>query len=191
MKKNSIVLLTLCFCLVEFGCTEMPVSPNLDTALPTSTDVAGNESLSSSLRVNGASQVSGIGYYDAEDECDSGAHGATFAVKMSGDLEGCLLIFVDSYTCRPSGVYYEEGRELFVGSYLGESGSFWTTYKFEAKYEGCAEDGSYLGLEIFGRCQHPIVKGSGQGVFEGVTGRLDMKDDIEEGNYPYRGHFKF
>jgi hypothetical protein len=48
-----------------------------------------------------------------------------------------------------------------------------------------------LGAEIFGRCQHPIVNGSGEGVFSGVTGRLDMKDDIEAGNYPYRGHLKF
>jgi hypothetical protein len=70
-------------------------------------------------------------------------------------------------------------------------GSFWTNYTFEAKYEGCAENGSYVGAEIKGRCQHPIVKGSGTGVFAGVTGRLDMKDDIEAGNYPYRGHFKF
>jgi hypothetical protein len=62
--------------------------------------------------------------------------------------------------------------------------SFQTTYKFEAKYEGCAADGAYISAELKGRCQHPIVEGSGTGVFEGVTGRLDMKDDIEAGNYP-------
>jgi hypothetical protein len=55
---------------------------------------------------------------------------------MTGDLEGCLYIFVDEYECSPSGTYREIGRELFVGSYNGGSGSFWTTYKFEAKYEG-------------------------------------------------------
>ncbi len=191
MENKNFARLILCFCLLQFGCTEMPVSDDFDTAIPVSTDIAGDETISSAARVNGAFQVSGIGYYDAADECDSGAQGATFALTMTGDIEGCLYIFVDSYTCRPSGVYYEEGRELFVGTYGGETGSFWTTYKFEAKYEGCAEDGSYLGLEIFGRCQHPIVKGSGEGVFEGVSGRLDMKDDIEAGNYPYRGHFKF
>jgi hypothetical protein len=27
-------------------------------------------------------------------------------------------------------------------------------------------------------------------VFEGVTGRLDMQDDIETGSFPYRGHFR-
>jgi hypothetical protein len=83
------------------------------------------------------------------------------------------------------------GREYFVGTYNEEAGTFWTTYKFEAKFEDCSEDGSYLGMEIFGRCQHPIVKGSGTGVFEGVTGRLDFKDDIAAGNFPYRGHLNF
>jgi hypothetical protein len=43
------------------------------------------------------------------------------------------------------------------------------TYKFEAKYEGCAPDGSYLGAEILGRCQHPVVNSSGEGVFESVN----------------------
>ena len=77
-----------------------------------------------------------------------------------------------------------------MGTYNGEAGS-WTSYKFEAKFEGCADDGSYLGAEIFGRCQHPIINGSGDGVSDGVTGRLDMKDDIAAANYPYRGHLKF
>jgi hypothetical protein len=140
----------------------------------------------------GATQISGVGFYAVAGECQSPlAEGAAYAVKMTGDLEGCLYAFIDDYECSPSGTYREEGRELFIGTYDGRTGSFWTTYKFEAKYEGCAEDGAPLGAEIFGRCQHPIVKGSGDGVFEGVTGRLDLKDDIEAGNFPYRGHLKF
>lgn len=139
----------------------------------------------------GATQVSGIGFFDAADPCDSPGQGATYAVIMTGDLEGCLYITIESFECSPSGTYREVGTEEFVGTYNGEAGSFRTTYKFEAKYEGCAADGSYIGAEILGRCQHPIVEGSGEGVFEGVTGRLDMKDDIAAANYPYRGHFKF
>jgi hypothetical protein len=139
----------------------------------------------------GAVQISGISYYDATDACNSAGQGATYALNMTGDLEGCWYIFVDEFDCSPSGTYREIGRELFVGTYMGETGSFWTTYKFEAKYEGCAEDGSYIGAELLGRCQHPIIEGSGEGVFEGVTGRLDMKDDIDAGNYPYRGHLRF
>lgn len=137
-----------------------------------------------------ATQTSGVGYFDATVECNSAGQDATFSLNMTGDLEGCLYTYVDEYDCSPSGTYMELGREYFVGTYKGEYGTFWTTYRFEAKFEGCAEDGSYLGAEIKGRCQHPLVEGSGTGVFEGVTGRLDMKDDIEEGNYPYRGHLK-
>ena len=110
---------------------------------------------------------------------------------MIGDLEGCWYIFVEEFDCSPSGTYRESGRELFVGTYMGKTGSFWTGYRFEGKYEVCNEDGTYAGLEIFGRCQHPIEDGSGEGVFKGVSGRFDFKDDIAAGNFPYRGHLKF
>jgi hypothetical protein len=75
------------------------------------------------------------------------------------------------------------GRELFVGA----DGTFETTYRFEAKYE----DPANLIGEIFGRCQHKIVAGSGTGAFDGVRGRIDFKDDIEAGNFPYRGSLQF
>ncbi|CAN5137926.1 hypothetical protein BH20BAC1_BH20BAC1_25700 [soil metagenome] len=141
---------------------------------------------------NGATQISGVGFFAEADECNSPVgQGAAYAVRMTGDLSGCLYVFVDEFACSPSGTYREQGREYFVGTYKGEAGTFWTTYKFESKFEGCAPDGSPLGAEIFGRCQHPIVKGSGTGVFDGVTGRMDFKDDIEAGNFPYRGHLKF
>ena len=135
----------------------------------------------------GATQLSGIAFWDAADECNSASQGADYSLLMTGDLVGCLFTYVDEFDCSPSGTYREIGREYYVGTYNGEFGTFWTEYKFEAKFEGCSEDGSYI-VEIKGRCQHPIVKGSGTGVFEGVTGRLDFKDDIEAGNYPYRGH---
>ena len=63
-------------------------------------------------------------------------------------------------------------------------------FRFEGKFEGC-DNGAFVGAEIFGRCQHPIVDGSGEGVFEGVSGRLDFKDDVELVNFPYRGHLQF
>jgi hypothetical protein len=137
----------------------------------------------------GASQISGIGFYATSGECDYGSEGAAYAIRMTGDLQGCLYAFIDEYECSPSGTYREEGREYFVGTYNGQSGTFWTTYKFEARYEGC--DGGPLGAEIFGRCQHPIVAGSGTGVFNGVTGQINFKDDIEAGNFPYRGQLRF
>jgi hypothetical protein len=103
---------------------------------------------------------------------------------MTGDLQGCLYVFVETAECSPSGTYRETGNEIFVGQYNGGAGTFRTTYKFEAKYQDCPN----LVGEIVGRCQHPIIAGSGNGVFAGVTGRLDFKDDIEAGNFPYRGH---
>jgi len=138
---------------------------------------------------NGATQISGMGVYAETGECSSGGEGSSFALKLTGDLNGCLYVFIDDYECSPSGTYREEGREYFVGTHNGQSGTFWTTYKFEAKYEDC--DGGPLGAEIFGRCQHPITEGSGTGVFSGVSGQLNFKDDIEAGNFPYRGHLGF
>ncbi len=139
----------------------------------------------------GATQIAGIAFLAEADECNSASgEGAAFVIKLTGDIAGCWYIFVDEYECSPSGTYREQGREYFVGTYKGESGTFWTDYQFEGKYEGC-EGGSAAGAEIFGRCQHPIVGGSGTGVFTGVTGRVDFKDDIEAGNFPYRGHLRF
>jgi hypothetical protein len=137
----------------------------------------------------GGQQIRGIGYFDDTGFCaDAEGAGADFATIMTGDLEGCQYVFVDSYSCTPSGVYTELGTEVYVvEGPNGEIGTFGTTYRFSAKYEDCET----LTGEIFGRCQHPITAGSGTGDFAGVTGRLDFKDDIEAGNFPYRGHLRW
>ena len=128
----------------------------------------------------GATQISGLGSYDAS--CDPTSVGASYAILLDGDLKGCLYTFVETAESSPSGTYRETGTELFVGSTSEGAGTFETTYRFEAKYD--------LATEIFGRCQHPIVEGSGTGVFKGVSGILLFKDDIEAGNFPYRGHLR-
>ena len=136
----------------------------------------------------GATQISGVALFEEPGECvDPEGMGDNYALDMDGALEGCLYTFVETADCSPSGTYRETGTELFVGEYNGEVGTFRTTYKFEAKYEDCPN----LVGEIFGRCQHPIVEGSGTGVFEGVTGRLDFKDEVESGTFLYRGHLRF
>ena len=133
----------------------------------------------------GATQISGLGVYAEGDDCvDPRGEGAAYALVLDGDLKGCLYTFVETAVSSPSGTYLETGTEVFVAS--DGSGTFETTYRFEAKYE----DPTDPATEIFGRCQHPIVKGSGTGIYEGVTGRLDFKDDIEAGNFPYRGHLR-
>jgi hypothetical protein len=143
----------------------------------------------------GATQISGVAVFDdpldpaCNDPEGAGPPPADYALIMDGDgdLEGCLYTFVETTDCSPSGTYRETGTELFVGEYNGEVGTFRTTYKFEAKYEDCPN----LVGEIFGRCQHPIVEGSGTGRFEGVSGRLDFKDEVETGEFLYRGHLRF
>jgi hypothetical protein len=130
-------------------------------------------------------QIGGVSFYAIPGECiNPEGNGSTYALKKTGDLQGCLYTFVESANCTSSGVYYERGVETFVGWYRGKPGTFRTTYNFEAKYQNCP---NFVGEKV-GRCQHPIVKGSGTGVFEGVNGRIDMKDDIQAGSFPYRGH---
>src|SRR5215207_9074391 len=170
--------LTVCMLAGALALTIALVAANDVSAAP-SPELAG-----------GATQISGVGFYDddvIDVTCDDpeGA-GADYALVMTGDLEGgCLYTFIETAESSPSGTYRETGTELFVAS--DGSGTFETTYRFEAKYEDVTDPAT----EIFGRCQHPIVKGSGTGDFQGVTGRIDMKDDIEAGNFPYRGHLRW
>ena len=147
----------------------------------------------------GATQISGVGVFDAPppdavctDPPDPEYADYDYALVMSGDLDGCLYTLVETQRSSPSGTYRETGTELFVGSFDGSegTGTFETTYRFEGKYEDVSNPAVPVG-EIFGRCQHPIVKGSGTGIFEGVTGRLDFKDDVETGEFFYRGHLRY
>lgn len=135
---------------------------------------------------DGATQISGIAYWPNSGECnDPEGAGSDYAVRMTGDLDGCQYTFVESATCTPSGAYNESGNEIFVGQYNGGTGTFRTTYRFTAKYVDCE---NYV--EVVGRCQHPLIMGSGEGIFEDMTGRLDFKDDLVAGNFPYRGHLR-
>jgi hypothetical protein len=152
----------------------------------------------SPAHAGGATQIRGIGVYADEQTCDDpervNAKGeeANYALILDGDLEGCLYTFVKTAKSSPSGTYRETGKEVFVGSIRGRTGSgtFKLTYRFEAKYEDLDDPAT----EIFGRCQHPIVRGSGTGVFKGVTGILLFKDVLEAGKdpyFPYRGHLRY
>ena len=140
-------------------------------------------------RVEGAKQISGIGYYAEPGACtDSEGGGSSYNLTLTGSLSGCHYVFVEAAQCTPGGAYKESGYEIFVGKYDGQPGTFKTTYLFTAKYLDCPN----LAGEVTGRCQHPFVNGSGTGVFEGIReARLDMRDDIGAGNFPYRGHILF
>jgi hypothetical protein len=136
-------------------------------------------------------QISGVGFFDPGTCPAPPSRYEDFisypGIAMHGSLEGCWYTKVvtsrDNGT--PSGVYQERGEEVFVGSFEGGSeGTFTTTYNFSSKWEPDVTNGS----EVRGRCQHPIVAGSGTGGFEGATGRLDFKDDVVTGEYLWRGH---
>src|SRR4051812_40269384 len=123
----------------------------------------------------GTTQIGGDATIDAAGPCGTPQPGFPdyAGLALTGDLVGCWYTHVDTIKTTPSGGYHETGREMFVGSYKGGPvGTFTTTYVFTAKY---APDGV---TEIFGRCHHPIVAGSGTGGFTGVAGRVDFKDII-------------
>ena len=136
-------------------------------------------------RSDGATQISGIGTYVGSEECTD--LGASYIYTMTGNLTGCVYASIETSRCTQGGAYFETGTETFVGLYNGQPGTFRTNYVFTATYRDCS---TFTG-EIAGRCQHPIAAGSGTGVFEGVRGRYDMKDDVETGDFPYRGHLQF
>jgi hypothetical protein len=135
-------------------------------------------------------QISGIGVLDTTGLCtDPPAGYEDFTIVMTGSLEGCW--YTDIVTTKdhgsPSGIYQERGQEIFVGSLDGGPvGTLTTTYHFNSKWDPDVATGS----EVHGRCSHPIIAGSGTGGFEGVTGRVDFKDDVVNGVYIYRGHIK-
>ncbi len=66
----------------------------------------------------------------------------------------------------------------------GPVGLFTTTYKFQSKWDPDVSTGS----EVWGRCEHPIVRGSGTVGFAGATGRLNFRDVVADGSYVCRGH---
>jgi hypothetical protein len=136
-----------------------------------------------SARAAGNTQISGVGVYVSTTECPD-LPSVYPPIEMSGGLVGCW--YTDTFEVvqtTPSGGYQERGAETFIGCLSDGTtcGTFSTTYKFTAKY---TVDGS----EIFGRCEHPFVSGTGD--FEGITGRVNFVDDVQTGEFDYKGHIK-
>lgn len=133
---------------------------------------------------NGAIQFDGVAR--GTNEC-AGQTDVVALDMYEGNLIGCLInTGFDDPRITPSGVYLERGTETFVGCLYEDGveigcGSFDTTYLFSGKFPPDGE-------QQFGRCQHPIVAGTGTGVFEGATGRIDFKDDLDAGLFNFRGH---
>ena len=157
------------------------------TALTMMALISGVFAGSNPTQSKGVQQISGLGTYAEEGVCpDADAPGSDYKLTLTGSLEGCHYVFIETSRCLDNGAYYESGTEFFKGTYNGQEGTFTTTYVFTAKYHDCS---SFAG-EVAGRCQHPFVTGTG--VFANMKeARIDMKDDVVEGNFPYRGHILF
>ena len=129
----------------------------------------------SSTHFTGATQIAGAGYFAEAGDCtDSEGDGSDFALAMTGDLEGFLYIFVATAECSPGGTYHETGTETFVDG--DGAGTFETTYRFTAKMADCPD----LLTELWGRCQHPIVAGSGTPEYSQIEITGDTPSKPEE-----------
>ncbi len=134
----------------------------------------------------GATQISGTTGDFGCDAPPAGFASVDYFIPIVGDLQGCIYGHVTRSREHPSGTYQEVADEVFVGSWGDREGSFEMTEVFTAKFGADTLTGGF-----FGRCKHPIVAGSGTGDFEGVTGRLDFKDDVDAGTADYQGHLRF
>jgi len=134
-------------------------------------------------------QLSGTAYFNPSPGTPCPEPPSTYTsydpLVMRGSLQGCWYTHIERARTTPGGLYLESGQELFVGRLNGGAvGTFTTEYKFEAKLDSA-------GNEVRGRCQHPLVAGSGTGGFAGATGRVDFKDIIGDPiTYVYRGHIR-
>ena len=110
---------------------------------------------------------------------DCGLPGSDWAIRLTGDLEGCWSAFTQSHKCKALpdyDLYLEEGREVFVGKYHGEQGRFRTTYTLEAAYaKGFCQSFDFT-LQLGGGCNHKI-KG-GRGVFADAKGLIKFIDVV-------------
>jgi hypothetical protein len=149
------------------------------------------------VAAQGVAQVEGtaVPYPAAPATCNPGASGPVdYILAMpagSGDLVGCLYGSVQSGAISPAGTVSQWTVETFIGCLDNRCGSFQLQAHITSKFEEAPPVG-----QLFGRCQHKIVAGSGTGDFEGLTGRLDFKDIISrnaDGDvvgvvFDYRGH---
>ena len=137
----------------------------------------------------GAGQVSGNQAPVATCEGDSSALGT---YVMDGSLIGCW--FTDSFDVvreHASGTVQITGTEHFDGCLdLGGDGTCSGdpdgTLSFSFQFSGKFDLVTFA--EIRGRCQHPIV--SGTGGFGTASGVIMFRDDVATGIAPYRGNIR-
>jgi hypothetical protein len=110
---------------------------------------------------------------------DCGIDGSDLALLMTGDLEGCLSIFVRGFTCKELvgfDQYIERGREVFVGTYHGKQGRFTTNYTVNSVYAKGFCQSFDFSTELSGSCIHHVQGRSG--IFSNAEGVLTLFDVI-------------
>ena len=92
----KLMLLIIAVSLIVFtGCKKqaLPVATTIEQgsvlgkAGGASPELTQSEQGSALGKAVGATQISGAGFFDATDECNSPSQGAAYAIKMTGDLE--------------------------------------------------------------------------------------------------------
>ncbi len=129
---------------------------------------SGNDGSASSIFVSGNSTIS-----------DCGLEGSDLALNMTGDLEGCLSVFVKDFSCRELGdfdLYFERGQEVFVGTLHGKQGRFRTTYTLDAAYAKGFCQSFDFSLQLAGGCSHKVHGRSG--IFKKAEGVITFLDVV-------------
>lgn len=110
---------------------------------------------------------------------DCGGSDFYYALRLSGDLDGCWGVIPEGYSCEElSGfdLYREWGREEFNGTRNGAPGRFTTKYTYEGAFSSGFCSDFNLARQIAGGCDH-YVTGRG-GSFHGVVGKISFFDII-------------
>jgi hypothetical protein len=126
------------------------------------------------LAADGGRVISGNSVFS-----DCGVDGSDIALQFTGDLEGCLSIFVQGYSCRElNGFahYKERGREAFKGTWRNGHGRFTTKYTVDAAYAQGFCTSFDFSQQLSGGCTHHITGRSG--VFADTEGVFTMFDVI-------------
>lgn len=110
---------------------------------------------------------------------DCGIDGSDLGLLMTGDLQGCLSIWVQESVCKERNGfdhYIERGREVYVGAWRGRNGRFATTYTVNAAYASGFCQSFDFSLQLSGSCAHHVEGRSG--VFANAEGVFTMFDMV-------------